>query len=402
MAGTKKIVVLGGGYAGISAVLALQKRLGRGEAEIILVNKHDYHYFTTWLHKPAAGTDSADRPKVDIRDIIDPRKVSFRKRDIRRIDTAARTVETDEGDIPYDVLIVALGGEPETFGIPGLAEHAFFIRSLNSARIIREHIERRFAEFRSDESRTELLTFVVGGAGLTGIEFAGELVNRIPELCREHGVDPALVNIYVVEAAPTALPGFDAGLVEHAMEHLKRKGVVFQLGTPVKKCTSEGVEIGEGEFIRAGTVIWAGGIRGNRVLEASGFGTTRGRVAVNAYLQAPGFGDVFVIGDSSMVMNDQGRPWPPSAQIAIQQGEAAARNAIALLRGREMTPFRYVHRGTVASLGRGEAIGSVGRCKVKGLAAAILKTVIDARYLYRIGGVRLVLRKTAFFPHQSR
>jgi NADH dehydrogenase len=233
MAGPKKIAVLGGGYAGISAVLGLQKRLARGEAEITLVNKHDYHYFTTWLHRPAAGTDSPERSRVDIRDIVDPRRVTFLKRTIRRIDTAGKTVETDEGDIPYDVLIVALGGEPETFGIPGLKEHAFFIRSLNSARFIREHIERQFAQFRED-GRTERLAFVVGGAGLTGIEFVGELVNRIPELCREHGVDPSRVSLFVVEAAPAALPGFDAGLVEHAVRLLTRKGVVFKLGTPVK------------------------------------------------------------------------------------------------------------------------------------------------------------------------
>ena len=398
MAEPKTIAVLGGGYAGISAVLALQKHLGRGEANIVLVNKHDYHYFTTWLHKPAAGTDSPDRACVDIRDIIDPRKVSFLKRTIRRIDTDAKTVRTDEGDIPYDVLIVALGGEPETFGIPGLAEHAFFIRSLNSVRAIRERIERQFEQFGRDGSRGERLAFVVGGAGLTGIEFVGELVNRVPELCRVHGIDPALVSIVVVEAAPSALPGFDAELVKHAVDLLTRKGVVFKLGTPVKKCTSEGVEIEGGEFIRADTVIWAGGVRGNRVLEESGFETARGRVIVNPYLEAPGHDDIFVIGDSSIVLNDQGKPYPPSAQIAIQQGEAAARNAVALLRGQEMKPFLYVYRGTVASLGKGEAVGSVGKYRLKGTAAAILKQIIDGRYLYKIGGVKLVMRKRAFLP----
>jgi len=398
MAEPKKILVLGGGYAGIQAVLALQKRLGRGEADIALVNKHDYHYFTTQLHKPAAGTGNAERSRVDIRDIVDPGRTAILKRTVERIDTAGKRVLTDEGDIPYDVLIVALGGEPETFGIPGIAEHALFIRSLSSALFIRKHIERQFALFKLDEERTERLTFVVGGAGLTGIEFVGELVNRIPELCMYHDVDPALVKIYVVEAAPAALPGFDAELADHAVELLRRKGVVFRLGTPVKKCTSEGVEIGDGEFIRADTVIWAGGVRGNRVLEASGFETSRGRVVVNSYLQAPGHEEIFVVGDSSIVLNDQGRPYPPSAQIAIQQGEAAARNAIALLRGREMQPFRYIYRGTVASLGKGEAVGSVGKCKLKGTAAAILKQIIDGRYLYKIGGVKLVARKRAFLP----
>jgi len=205
------------------------------------------------------------------------------------------------------------------------------------------------------------------------------------------------VKIINVEAAPAALPGFEASLADYALNLLARKGVIFKLGTPVKKCTSEGVEIGDGEFIRAGTVVWAGGIRGNRVLEDSGFETVRGRVVVNPYLQAPGHDDVFIIGDSSIVLNDQGKPWPPSGQIAIQQGEAAARNVIALLRGREMATFKYVYRGTVASLGKGEAIGSVGKYRLKGTAAAILKNIVDARYLFKIGGAGLVVRKMSGF-----
>jgi NADH dehydrogenase, FAD-containing subunit len=391
----RKIVVLGAGYAGIPAVLTLQKRLRDGEADITLINKHDYHFFTAQLHKPAAGTGRPEQSRVDLKELLDPGKVTFLKRAVTRIDAAGKKVQTEDGDVPYDWLIVALGGQPETFGIPGLAEHAFFIRSLNSVRFIREHIERQFANFRLNESRAERLAFVVCGAGLTGIEFIGELVNRIPKLCRDYDVDPALVKIYSVEAAPAALPGFDASLVDYAVNLLQRKGVMFKLGTPVKKCTSEGVEIGDGEFIRAGTIIWAGGVRGSRVLEDSGFDTVRGRVIVNPYLQAPGHDDVFIIGDSSIVLNDQGKPWPPSGQIAMQQGEAAARNVIALLRKQEMKPFHYVYRGTVASLGKGEGIGSVGKYKVKGIPAAILKKIVDGRYLYKIGGVKLLVRKMA-------
>lgn len=393
----KKIVVLGSGYASIPAVLALQKKIKKHEAEITLINKHDYHYFTTQLHKPAAGTEHPNYSRVSISDIVDTDRVAFLKSTVRKINTAEKTIETEGGVIPYDYLIVGLGGQPETFGIPGLKENAFFIRSINSVRFIRIHIEYQFAQYKLNEDRPELLTFVVGGAGLTGIEFIGELVNRIPELCKYYDVDPALVKIYNVEAAPNALPGFDSHLVDYAVDLLRQKGVIFKFGTPVKECTDEGIIIGDGEFIKANTVIWAGGVRGNQVLEDSGFEVTRGRVVVNPYLQAPGHDNVFVIGDSSIVMNDQGKPYPPSAQISIQQGEAAALNLIALLRNQKLSPFIYSYKGTVASLGKGEGIGSVGKFKLKGFKAAVLKKIVDGRYLYKIGGLKLLIQKTSSF-----
>lgn len=392
-----RIVVLGSGYASIPAILKLQRKIRPQEAELTLINRHDYHYFTTQLHKPAAGTGHPDHSRVNIRGLVDLNKVSFLKRTVTRINTAEKTVQTDDGVVPYDYLIVGLGGQPETFGIPGLMENAFCIRSINSVRMIRAHIEYQFAQYKLHEDKPEHLTFVVGGAGLTGIEFIGELVNRIPTLCKAYDVDPRLVTIYNVEAAPSALPGFDPGLVDYAMDLLKRRGVIFKMGTLVKECTSEGVMLGDGEFIRSKTVIWAGGVRGSQVLEDSGFAVSRGRVVVNPYLQAPGHENVFIIGDCSIVMDEEGRPYPPSAQISIQQGETAARNVIALLRKQEPSPFVYIYRGTIASLGKGEGIGRAGKFKLTGIRAAILKKIVDCRYLYKIGGLGLLIRKSASF-----
>lgn len=259
MSNIPKIVILGAGYGGIMAAQRLQKELNYNEADVTLVNKHDYHYFTTHLHMPAAGTDSYENARVSISKLIDEFKIDFVKSTVKEIRVQDKKVILEDGTLSFDYLVIGLGGEPETFGIPGLGEYAFSIRSINSVRVIREHIEHQFALFKQDESKKERLNFIVGGAGFTGIEFVGELSDRVPQLCKQFDVDPQLVHIYNIEAAPTALPGFDPELVEYAMDVLKKKGVTFKLATAIKECTPEGVVLATGEEIKASTVVWTGG-----------------------------------------------------------------------------------------------------------------------------------------------
>lgn len=393
-----RIVILGAGYGGIVTAIRLQKELNYNEADVTLVNKHDYHYFTTHLHMPAAGTDKPKNARVNILKLIDEFKIDFVKSTVVQIRPQEKKVILEDGTLSYDYLVVGLGGEPETFGIPGLLEHAMNIRSINSVNLIREHIEYQFAKFKGDQRRKELLTFVVGGAGFTGIEFVAELADRIPELCKQFNVDPSWVKIYNIEAAPTALPpGFPPELVEYAIQNLTKKGVTFKLSTAIKECKPDGVTVGEGEEIKSATVIWTGGIRGSRLLEEAGFEAVRGRVKVDSYLRVPGMENVFVVGDSSVFMNPEGRPYPPTAQIASQQGEACAHNLVAAIRGETPKEFVYSLKGTVASLGKGDAVGVIfGNYKIKGYAAFIMKKLIDLRYLYMIGGIPLMLKKGRF------
>ncbi|WP_199620499.1 NAD(P)/FAD-dependent oxidoreductase [Paenibacillus alkalitolerans] len=391
-----RIVILGAGYGGIVTAIRLQKELNYNEADVTLVNKHDYHYITTHLHMPAAGTDDPQNARVNILKLIDEFKIDFVKSTVVQIRPQEKKVILEDGTLSYDYLVIALGGEPETFGIPGLKEHAHFIRSINSVRLIREHIEYQFAKFKKEPHRKDYLTFVVGGAGFTGIEFIGELADRIPKLCRTFDVDPGLVKIYNVEAAPTALPGFDPELVQYAMEVLQKKGVTFKIGTAIKECAPDGITLADGEQIKSSTVVWTGGIRGNRLVEEAGFDAMRGRVKVDPNLRVPGHDDVFIVGDSSIVMNEEGRPYPPTAQMAIQQAEVLASNLVASIRGTPLKEFKYESKGTVASLGKGEAIGVAFNRKFKGNSAAMLKKIIDLRYLYIIGGIPLVLRKGHF------
>ncbi|WP_106766870.1 NAD(P)/FAD-dependent oxidoreductase [Paenibacillus faecalis] len=395
MSSIPKIVILGAGYGGILTAQRLQKELNYNEADVTLVNKHDYHYITTHLHMPAAGTDSIENTRVSISKLIDEFKIDLVKSSVQEIRLHDKKVILEDGTLSYDYLIIGLGGEPETFGIPGLAEHAMSIRSINSVRLIREHIEYQFALYKNERKPQERINFVVGGAGFSGIEFVAELADRIPKLCKEFDVDPALVNIYNVEAAPTALPGFAPELVEYAIDVLKKKGVTFKLGVAIKECTPNGVLLSTGEEIRSATVVWTGGIRGNRLIEAAGFETIRGRVKVDEYLRAPGYENIYIIGDNSLVYNGD-RPYPPTAQIAMQQGVCCAQNIVSAIRGKELRKFEFHHKGTVASLGKGAGIAVVGDKTYQGWKAAQLKKLVDLRYLFIIGGITLVLKKGRF------
>jgi NADH dehydrogenase len=398
-----KIVILGAGYGGLMTAVRLQKLVGVNEAEIVLVNKNDYHYETTWLHEASAGTLHHDRVRYAISDVIDRSKIEFIQDTVVEIKTEDKKVVLEKKEINYDYLVVAIGGEPETFGIKGLKEFAFGITTINSSRQLREHIEYQFATYNmEEEKKDERLTIVVGGAGFTGIEFLGELTNRVPELCKEYDIDSHKVKIICVEAAPTVLPGFDPELVKYAVSHLERKGVEFKIGTAIKECTPEGIFVAKGEDepqeIKAGTVIWAAGIRGNAIIEKSGFEAMRGRVKVQLDLRAPGHDNIFIIGDSSLMINEEiNRPYPPTAQIAIQQGETCARNVAALIRNKtDLETFKPDIKGTVCSLGEDDAIGVVYGKKITGTKASFMKKVVDNRALYMVGGVPLVLKKGKF------
>ncbi len=398
-----KVVILGAGYGGLMTAVRLQKLVGVNEADIVLVNKNDYHYETTWLHEASAGTLHHDRVRYEIRDVIDRSKVEFVQDTALEINREEKKVILEKGEISYDYLVIALGGESETFGIKGLKEYAFGITNVNSSRQLREHIEYQFATYNMEEEKNdERLSIVVGGAGFTGIEFLGELTNRIPELCHEYDVDFHKVKIICVEAAPTVLPGFDPELVQYAVSQLERKGVEFMIGTAIKECKPDGILVAKGDEepreIKAGTVVWAAGVRGNSIIEKSGFEAMRGRVKVAKDLRAPGHDDVFIIGDSSLFINEEiNRPYPPTAQIAMQQGELCARNLAALIREKkELEEFKPDIKGTVCSLGEDDAIGVVYGRKLTGTKASIMKKVIDNRSLFMIGGVPLVMKKGKF------
>lgn len=365
-----KIVILGAGYAGMMTTTKLTKKLGVDEADITLVNKHNYHYQTTWLHEAAAGTIHHDRVRMKISDVIDTNKVKLVNDTVVEINKDDKRVILEDSELTYDYLVVSLGFETATFGIPGMKENAFSITSVDTSREIRDHLEYQFARYNNeDDKKDELLTIIVGGAGFTGIEFVGELAERVPKLCKEYDVDRNKVRIINIEAAPTIMPGFDEELIDYAKNSLESRGVEFMTGTKILECKDGSfvVEGDEGnEEIKAGTIVWTGGVQGSSILGESGFETNRGvKVQVNDDLRVPGYDNIFVLGDCAMVINKEtDRPYPPTAQIAMQEADTCAINIAALLHGQPLEDFVFEDKGTVASLGGGRAMGKIGRAHV--------------------------------------
>ncbi|ALM56485.1 NAD(P)/FAD-dependent oxidoreductase [Staphylococcus equorum] len=397
----KKVLVLGAGYAGLQTITKLQKQISADEAEVTLINKNDYHYEATWLHEASAGTISYEDLLYPVESVVNKDKVNFVKAEVTKIDRNAKKVETDAGIFDYDILVVSLGFETETFGIKGMKDHAFQIENVLTARKLSRHIEDKFANYASSKQKDDKdLAIIVGGAGFTGVEFLGELTDRIPELCNKYGVEQGKVKITCVEAAPKMLPMFSDELVNHAVSYLEDRGVEFKIGTPIVAANEKGFVVkvnDEEQQLEANTAVWAAGVRGSNLMEESFEGVKRGRIVTKQDLTIEGYDDVFAIGDvSAFIPAGEERPLPTTAQIAMQQGEQTAKNIINILEGQPTQEFEYVDRGTVCSLGSNDGVGVVYGKDIQGKKAAFMKKVIDTRAVYKLGGVGLAFKKGKF------
>ncbi|GAA6819505.1 NAD(P)/FAD-dependent oxidoreductase [Staphylococcus sp. 18_1_E_LY] len=397
----KKVLVLGAGYAGLQTVTKLQKQISADEAEITLINKNDYHYEATWLHEASAGTISYEDLLYPVKSVINEDKVNFVKAEVTKIDRNAKKVETDAGIFDFDILVVGLGFESETFGIKGMKDHAFQIENVLTSRRLARHIEDKFANYAASKEKDDRdLAILVGGAGFTGIEFLGELTDRIPELCNKYGVEQSKVKITCVEAAPKMLPMFSDDLVNHAVNYLENKGVEFKIATPIVACNEKGfvVKVNDQEQqLEANTAVWAAGVRGSQLMEESFDGVKRGRIVNEQDLTIAGHDDIFVIGDcAAFIPAGEERPLPTTAQIAMQQGEHVAKNIKQILEGQPTQEFTYVDRGTVCSLGSNDGVGIVYGRDITGKKAAFMKKVIDTRAVFKLGGIGLAFKKGKF------
>lgn len=385
----KDIVILGAGYGGVLAALSVRQYMTKEEANVTIVNKYPTHQIITELHRLAAGNVAEGRVALPLKKIFKGKDVNIVIAEVESFNVDEKRVKLSNGDtLSYDVLVVGLGSVTNFFGIPGLAENSLVLKSVDDAKKIYNHVEERIREYAKTKNEADA-TIVIGGGGLTGVELVGELVDLMPELAQKYGVDRDEIKIKLVEGMPKILPVLPDPLIEYATESLEKRGVEFLTGLFVTGVEGNVIELKDGTKITANTFVWTGGIMGNPLVGESGLEVNRGRATVNEYLQSTSHPDVFVVGDSAVAMAPDGRPYPPTAQNAWQMGECAGYNLYAYFEGKEMEAFSPVDSGTLASLGRKDAVGSVGanKTQLKGVPAILLKEASNVRYLSHIKGL---------------
>ncbi|MFB9769630.1 NAD(P)/FAD-dependent oxidoreductase [Lactiplantibacillus modestisalitolerans] len=392
-------LVLGGGYAGMRAVKFLQRGLPNDD-QLILVDQTGTHTEKTNLHEVAAGTIAPDQITYQIDRVIADR-VKLVTATVTKIDVETRTVAfADHAALRYDYLVVALGFQSETFGVPGADENALPMDDLASAKAVAHHIGRQIRNYRQSHDDRDLKVAVCG-AGFTGIELLGELTQSLPKLTTKYQT-PA-VELVCFERMPSILPMFTEKLQTYALDFMAKNNVDMRLGASITAIKPGAVlykdDAGNEHEYETNTIIWTVGVSGSHVIADSGFDQRRNRVSVQPDLTLAKHPEVLIVGDVAAVMPPDGeRPYPTTAQIALACGEHAAKNIIAHRQGKPMTPFKYESSGTVASLSDRDGIGELfsSQRPVHGYVASALKKVITDRSLLESANLGTVFSKGRF------
>jgi len=392
---SKRILILGGGFAGLDAAQQLEKIFSEDEeVEITLVNQNNYLVFTSMLAEVVASSIDAKHVVIPIRECL--KKASFKELEIQKIDLEKKTVtgfhhHTGEMfEIAYGYLVIALGSITGYHGVPGAEEYSFALKDLSDAMILRSHVIDMFeyADLEEDrESRRKLLTFVVVGGGYTGIEVAAELndfVESSQRFYKSVGTDE--VKVLVVDPGTRIMHEMSEGLADYGLNLLRKRGMEFLLQTRVKAVTSDRVEFEDGNFVETRTPIWAAGTAPQPAVRKLPCANERGRIEVNQYLEVPNFPGVWALGDCAQIPDPQtGKPYPPTAQHATREGKRVAFNVAAAVKRKDKgkKPFKYKAMGMLAPLGRRSAVAEILGLKFSGFIAWFMWRSI---YLSKIPG----------------
>ena len=378
-----RILILGGGFAGVMTAQALERRLGsRRDVEIWLVSRDNFMLFTPLLPEVCSGVLEPRHVVTPLRGMLRHQSTWCITAEVEAIDTQAHTVTVIGGDgdphrLHYDTLVMALGGITHTFGIPGLEEHAVGMKTLADAFSLRnrviEMLER--AELEDDRlARQADLTFVVGGGGLSGVETAGELEDFVRRVRRRYypKIGASEIRTYLVELKDELLGELPPDMGAYARQRLERRGFTVRLGTPIREVREAEVVIGNGETIPTRTVVWSGGVRPAPMVARSGVEVDHaGRVKALPTMETSR-STAFAIGDCALIPNVEeadGRPFAPTAQNAVREAKRLAANVVARIDGRPLEPYRYRTIGTLASVGHHTGVGVVFGIRVRGWIA---------------------------------
>ena len=369
----RRVVIMGGGFGGIAAARALENC----DADVVVIDKRNHHIFQPLLYQVATAVLSPADIAAPIRQLAQKqRNLSVMLAEVTDVDLTsrsvlARTPEGNQRNVPFDFLVVATGMQPSYFGHNEFATYAPGLKTLSDAETIRAKILSAYelAELTDDENeRSRLMTFVLVGAGPSGVELAASMAQMSETTLRGNfrRIDPASNSIVLLDGASRILPSFAESLSKKAAGRLEQLGVKVLTGMKVEKVDEQGI-VANGERIPSATVLWTAGVMPSPIVKTLGANTDRaGRITVGPFLDVASVPGVFAIGDTTSVLRD-GKPLPGVAQVAIQQGRYVGRVISDLLEGKRATrPFKYFDKGNMAVVGKNFALLESGRLQMSG------------------------------------
>ncbi|MBQ4900878.1 NAD(P)/FAD-dependent oxidoreductase [Paenibacillus sp. Marseille-P2973] len=391
----KKIVVLGGGYGGVVTSKHLAKLFKKDkDVEITLIDRNPYHTLLTELHEVAANRAPEDSVKIELKKIFAGQKVDVVLDSIDHIDFASKQLRSEKNTYKYDYLVIGTGCKPTFFGIPGAEEHSLTLWSYEDAVRLKEQIRNKFglaAKETNPAKRRKMLSFVVVGAGFTGVELVGEMAEFRDELCKEFYIDPSEVRLVVADMAPKILPILPDKLIEKATKRLNKMNVEIITSAKITGVTPTGVVLGDKE-LEADTVVWTAGVEGSELvgkLDVKQEG--RKRIVTNDKLQSVDHENVYIVGDNIFFIPEgETRPVPQMVENAEQAGPLIAHNIHADVHNKPKKSYKPGFHGTMVCIGSRYGVANVGlpnkMFMLTGFMAMFSKHLINMYYLFTVAG----------------
>lgn len=386
----KYIVILGAGYGGLTAALRLSRLFRKHyNFKIHLIDKNPYHTLKTQLHEAAVHKNEVTIP---IERIVSNKNITFHKGLIKKIDLVSRKIFLDDEIISFAYLIIALGSKSNFYNIEGLSDYSFPLQSYDDAENINKHLSEicSKASLEIDESkRKEELTFVVGGGGLSGVEFVAELSDQVRQCLENNNINENGFNVFLVEAAEKILPGVSPNIRERIESKLQAKNIHLLTKTKIIKVTNDEVFFSNSNSLKCKTLVWTGGIRTSNLIKKSGFKTgAAGRIIVDEFLRAREYPFVFALGDNALAINPvSGLPVPTAAQFALQQGRLVAQNIFNEVYAQQLIAYKPRVWGEFISLGKHLAAGWLAlpfsrKVSFIGFLANLINTAIKEKHIF--------------------
>ena len=379
---TAQVVVLGAGYAGAGAIQTLEDELEDAQAQITWISETDYHLVLHESHRVIRDPSVQEHIKIPIEEIKSP-STRFIEGEVTDVDTDERVVSLDDGtDVEYDYVVIALGSSTAYYGIPGLDEHSLTLKSLDDAL----GIHRSVKEAAREASRDDPARIAIGGAGLSGIQSAGE----IAEFRDRHN---APIEISLIEALPEIMPGQDPELQGAVKKRLLEKDIEILTDDPITEAAEDAIHFDEGEPLEYDVFVWTGGITGREALANANVEKEHNRIIAESTFQTDDE-RVFALGDSAVIDQDE-NPAPPTAQAAWQAAELVGENVARAMEGRPLKTWTYQDKGTLISIGDEAVANNVQGMPINTfgwVGAETLKKLVAARWIADISSAKRAKR----------